>query len=267
MALRASLGRYYSVSSPVHSLDPRVKVVLTCVYMLGCLLVGNLPTFILAAAALAAAVAAARVPLPRLLSQARPLILFLVVTSLVNLMFIRQGATLASLGPMEITSGGVMAAVLYTARFLLLLLSGALLMFTTAPTALTDALGSLLSPLKRAGVPVEQAVLVISIALRFVPTLAHEADNIVAAQTARGADLEGTGRLSRLRALVPLAVPLFLGALRHANNLGRALDARCYTGGSDRTRYRELKLSLKRDGTAIILGLAYVTTLIILALP
>ena len=154
------------------------------------------------------------------------------------------------MGPLHIHWSGVHAAVLYTARFFLLLLAGSLLTLTTTPVALTDAAEYLLAPLERVGVPVRQGTLVLSIALRFVPTLSQEAEHIVAAQTARGADLENKGALAYARACVPLIVPLFASALRHAENLGRAMDARCYTGG-ERTHYHVMRLVARRDAPAI----------------
>ena len=250
MALRVSIGQYYAVDSPVHRLDPRVKLVGTILYMVSCLLVVDIATGTLAAAALAAVVALARIPLGQLLAKARPLAIFLVVTSLINLFCIGTGEAVWSWGVLRICTGGIEAAVLYTARFFLLLMGGSLLMFTTTPIALADAATSLLSPLERRGVRVGEAAVVFSIALCFVPALAREVDTIVAAQKARGAQLEGTGPVAYARACVPLAVPLFASALRHAENLGRAMDARCYTG-TGRTHYHVQRFDARRDGIAL----------------
>ena len=250
MALRASIGQYYSADSPVHRLDPRVKLLGTVVFMVSCFFVSSLPTLLLAALAVGGAVACSHVPARRLLSQVRPIALFLVVTSLA-----------LSMGPLHIHWSGVHAAVLYTARFFLLLLAGSLLTLTTTPVALTDAAEYLLAPLERVGVPVRQGTLVLSIALRFVPTLSQEAEHIVAAQTARGADLENKGALAYARACVPLIVPLFASALRHAENLGRAMDARCYTGG-ERTHYHVMRLVARRDAPAIAALALYLAALI-----
>ena len=198
MALRVSIGQYYSVDSPIHRLDPRAKLVATVVFMVSCFFVSNLPTLVLAAAAVGACIAAARVPAGRLLAQIRPIALFLVITSVINLFFVQAGEPVLTVGALRIYSGGVEAALLYTLRFFLLLLAGSLLMLTTQPVALTDAAEKLLGPLERIGVPVSQVTLVLSIALRFVPTLSQEAKNVVAAQTARGADPRGQKR-PRLR--------------------------------------------------------------------
>lgn len=260
MALRASIGQYLSVDSPVHRLDPRIKLVGTLAFMVSCFFVHTPLTLLLAAGAIGAAIACTHVPLRRLLVQIRPIALFLVITSLVNLLFVQTGAIALSAGPLRLYWGGIEAAVLYTARFFLLLLAGSLLTLTTTPVALSDATERLLSPLERLGVPVSQGALVLSIALRFVPTLSQEAEHVIAAQTARGADLENKSALAYARACVPLIVPLFASALRHADNLGRAMDARCYTGGV-RTHYRVMRLNARRDAPAVLAVAAYLAAL------
>lgn len=265
MALRVSIGQYYSVDSLVHRLDPRVKLAGTIIFMVSCFFIDSGAPLLLAGFAVGASTIVAQVPLRRMLAQIKPIALFLIITSLINLLFVKTGSILIAIGPFEISQGGLEAAVLYTVRFFLLLLAGSLLTLTTTPIALTDAAEALLSPLERLGVPVRQATLILSIALRYVPTLAREAENIVAAQTARGADFEDKGGLAYARACVPLIVPLFASALRHADNLGRAMDARCYTGGS-RTHYHVMRLDRRRDGTAIALIALYLIALGILTI-
>ena len=237
MAVRISIGRYYSADSPIHRLDPRLKLIAAIIYMASCLFVSNVPTLLLAGALIVLAMALARAPLGRVLSQIKPAMYFLVITT-----------------------GGISSAVFYTLRFLLLLLMGSLLMLTTQPMAITDAVERLFSPLERLGVPVSQATLILSIALRFVPVLSQDAQNIVVAQTARGAQLEGKGALSYTRACVPLLVPLFASAVRHADNLGRAMDARCYTGGPERTHYHVMRFA-RRDAVAAAVLALYLVAL------
>ena len=265
MAIRASIGQYYSADSPIHRLDPRVKLVGTVAFMVSCFFVGDLATLALAAGGVGVAIALSRVPARRLLAQLKPIALFLVVTSLINLFLVQDGSVALQLGPIAIHWGGIEAAVLYTARFFLLLLAGSLLTLTTPPVALADATQSLLGPLERVGVPVGQATLVLSIALRFVPTLSREAEHIVAAQTARGANLENKGAIAYARACVPLIVPLFASALRHADNLGRAMDARCYTGG-ERTHYHVMRLEPRRDLPAVCALALYLAALAALSI-
>ena len=255
MGVRVSAGSYYSVASPIHALDPRVKLLIAIFFMVSCLFVDDIATLAVAGAFCIGAILAARVPLGRLLAQIRPVIAFLLLTSLLNLFFVHTGEVVVALGPLALHSGGIAAAAFYTMRFLLLLLMGSLLMLTTQAMALTDAAERLLSPLTRLGLPVGKLCLVLSIALRFVPTLAREA------QTARGAALEGKGALSYARACVPLVVPLFASALRHAEHLARAMDARCYTGGTGRTHYHALRLDIRHDGAAAALFATYLIML------
>ncbi|MDY2777815.1 MAG: energy-coupling factor transporter transmembrane protein EcfT [Collinsella sp.] len=260
MALRVSIGQYHSADSPIHRLDPRVKLAATVVFMASCFFIQSPATLMLGTAVVVAAVASAHVPLGRLFSQIRPIAIFLILTSVMNLFFVQTGEIALVLGPIRIFWGGAEAAILYTIRFLLLLIAGSLLMLTTTPTSLTDALGWLLAPLERIGVPVAEGTLVLSIALRFVPTLAREADNIVAANIARGASFEGKGPVQRARAFIPLVVPLFASAIRHADNLGRAMDARCYTG-EGRTHYHELAFDIRRDGPFVAAAVAHIVLL------
>lgn len=265
MAPRVSIGRYIAADSPIHRLDPRVKLVLALAFMVSCFFVHSAATLALAAAAIVLAIRLSHVSLLDLLGQLKPVALFLVITSVINLFFVHTGALVFALGPIQVHIGGIEAALLYTLRFFLLLLAGSLLTLTTTPTAITDAAGKLLAPLERLGAPVNQATLILSIALRFVPTLSQEAENIVAAQTARGADLEGKGALAYARACVPLIVPLFASALRHAENLGRAMDARCYTANPNRTHYHVMRFALARDGAAIAVFAAYLVALVALS--
>ena len=243
MALRVSIGQYYTANSPLHRVDPRAKLVATVIFMMSCLMVQSPATLALALIAVGAAAAASRVPVGRLLAQVRPLAIFLAVTSLINLFFIQTGNVVATLGPLALYSGGVGAAVLYTVRFFLLLIAGSLLMLTTTPVGLTDALAWLLGPLERLGVSAGETALVISIALGLVPALSQEARDIVAA---------------------PLLVPLFTSALRHAENLGRAMEARCYTGPAGRTHYHELRFVVRRDAPFALLAAAHLVTLVAL---
>lgn len=260
MALRVSIGQYYSANSPIHRLDPRTKFVAAAAYMVSCFCIHGPVALAFAGAVLAIVIRMARVPLPLMLRQVRPIMIFVLVTALINIFFVQTGDVLAQLGPIRIFSGGLQSAVLYGIRFLLLLLSGSLLMLTTTPTVLCDGIELLFRPLERIGVPVGQLALIMSIALRFVPTLASETENILVAQTARGAGIEGKGPLAYARACVPIVVPLFASALRHADNLGRAMDARCYTGDSRRTHYHELRLQ-REDRTFLMGAAAYLAVL------
>lgn len=177
-------------------------------------------------------------PARLVLRPLRALTVFLVITALINLFFIATGPVIWQAGPLAIHRDGAHAAVLYTVRFFLMLVAGSLLMRTTRPLALADALQALLRPFERCGLDTGQVALTASIALQFVPILSAEARSIVAAQASRGARWEILGPVAYARAFVPLLVPLFASALRHAEQLGRAMEARAYAGGRARTHLR-----------------------------
>lgn len=235
--LASPIGHYVPASSPMHRLDARVKSV-----CLTCLLISTFavtsPVQLALAVALALALAlASRLPLSSVAASVRPIVPFAFIVALFNLFVYQGGVQLVHLGPLSISQGGVWTATLYASRLLVAVSIGALLLLTTTPTALTDAFESLLSPLGRVGVPAHEISMVLSLALRFVPILADETQSVIDAQTARGGSFEEGGMLGRIRALGAVLVPVFAGALRHAQNLSRALDARCYEGGAGRTRY------------------------------
>lgn len=252
-------------SSPIHALDPRLKLICAIIFMGSCLAVSNLSMLALAAAFIAGVFTLARAPLTRVLAHLKLVAYALVLTSLMNLVFVHTGEVLIAVGPLSITTGGITQALFYTVRFLLLLLAGTLLLLTTSPVALTDAVERLLAPLARLGLPVSEVTLILSIALRFVPVLSCDARTITIAQIARGAKLEGARLTDYLRAAAPVAVPLFASAVRHAEHLGQAMEARCYTGGAGRTHYHALHLT-RRDGIAALIVAVYLVMLAVLGL-
>ncbi|OUO47234.1 cobalt ABC transporter [Olsenella sp. An285] len=265
MALRISVGQYFAADSPVHRLDARVKLVCTLVALVAIFCVSSLPQLVVAAVFVAGVLAAARVPAGRVLASVRPLLVFLAVLSLFNLVFVRAGDVVAVLGPLSITEGGIRAAALYTARFALALVTGSLIMLTTTPTQLADAFDRMLSPLSRLGLPGHEIAMVFSLMMRFVPTLADEASAIIDAQSLRGGAFDEGGPVQRVRSIVPVVVALLASGLRHADGLSRALDARCYEGGAGRTHLHEQRIGA-REGVAMALTLGLVVLLAAAAL-
>lgn len=250
--------------SPLSSLDPRVTMVTFLVLMFTAFAISNAWQLGLAALLTAGVVAAGRIDPLRLLASVRLILGMLVVMGALNVFFARGGATLAELGPIVITTGGLATAALYMLRFALVILLGAVLLATTTPTTLTDAVGSLLSPLRRLGVHTQEIALVLSLAMRFLPTLSREAHAIIDAQAARGGDVETGSPARRIRALTAIVVPVFAGTLRHADNLALALDARCYEEGAHRTHWREMRVR-GRDAMLVAVAAAYLAMLIALA--
>ena len=265
MALRISVGQYFAADSPVHRLDARVKLVCTLVALVAIFCVSSLPQLLAAAAFVAGALAAARVPAGRVLASVRPLLAFLAVLSLFNLVFVRTGDVVAALGPLSVTEGGLRAAALYTARFALALVAGSLIMLTTTLTQLADAFDRMLSPLSRLGLPGHEIAMVFSLMMRFVPTLADEAAAIIDAQSLRGRAFDEGGPAQRVRSVVPVVVALLASGLRHADGLSRALDARCYEGESGRTHLHEQRVGV-HEGVGMALTLGLVALLAALAL-
>ncbi|WP_236632635.1 energy-coupling factor transporter ATPase [Bifidobacterium xylocopae] len=246
-------------------LDPRAKIITFLLMMLTAFFISRPNQLALGFVVTATLFGAAHVPIGSLLKSVRVFLLLMLVLVPVNLFFTRTGRPLAHWGPLQVTDQGVWVAILYSCRFLLIILLGALLVETTTPTQMTDAFESLLKPLSRWGVHTGEMALVLSLALRFIPTLNQEVHSIIDAQAARGGSIESGALDQRLRAAVAIAVPVFAGALRHADNLSQALDARCYEGGRHRTHYR--RLSMGRIDLAFIgCTAAYLLALLILPL-
>ena len=253
MALRdITLGQYFPGNSPIHRLDPRAKLTALICYIVALFLAEWLVTYGILLAALAAVVAVSTVSLKSLLRGMKPVVFILVFTAVLNI-FYTPGDPLVSFWIFTITREGIVHAIFMVVRILMLISCTFLLTYTTSPLALTDGLESLLGPLKKIRVPVHELSMMMSIALRFIPTLIEETDKIMAAQKARGADFDSGNLLEKAKALIPLLVPLFISAFRRADELAVAMECRCYHGGEGRTRLRQLKY-VGRDYAALLLG-------------
>jgi energy-coupling factor transport system permease protein len=247
-----SLGQFYPVSSPVHTLDPRAKILATAVFVVGLFLIDSTVGLLSVAASLAALVAVSRIPAGTFLRLLRPVVFIVALTALFQIFFSREGPTLFGWGFLEVHTGGLKLGLFLALRILLLVSSAGLLTATTAPVALADGIEDLLSPLKKVRFPAHEVAMMMTIALRFIPTLGEEAEKIKGAQAARGADFSEGGPLRRARSFIPVLVPLTVGAFRRADELADAMESRGYRGGEGRTRYRELRF---RMGDAIALAI------------
>ncbi len=224
-------------------LDPRAKLVTFLLAMFTAFAISTPAQLVLALVVTVGLFAAARAPLRSIMNSVKGFLILMLLLALFNLLVTQTGRRLAAWGPFVLTTGGIWVAVLYACRFMLIIFLGALLVETTTPTQMTDACESLLSPLSRLGIHTNEIALVLSLALRFIPTLGREVQAIVEAQAARGGSIESGSLSQRLHAAIAITVPVFAGALRHADNLSRALDARCYEGSrQERTHYRLLRL-------------------------
>jgi len=242
----------------LHALDPRAKILATAGLVLGLFLVDSIAGFLVVAVAVAALLAASGIPTGVFLRILRPVAFIVALTVLFQVLFSREGATLVEWGPLEIHAGGLRLGLFLGLRILLLVSAAGLLTATTAPVALADGIEDLLSPLERLRFPAHEVAMMMTIALRFIPTLGEEAEKITKAQAARGADFSQGGPLRRALALVPVLVPLTVGTFRRADELAEAMESRGYRGGEGRTRYRELRFRA-RDALALV-----VTQLILL---
>ena len=255
MALKdITLGQFFPGNTIIHRMDPRTKLLLTVLYIVALFLAKSLVTYGIMLAALALWIAISKVKLKSILRGIKPILFILIFTGLLNI-FYTPGTVLWQWGFLRVTEEGLWSAFFMVLRILMLIACTFLLTYTTSPILLTDGLERLLNPLKKLRVPVHELAMMMSIALRFIPTLIEETDKIMSAQKARGADFETGSLMDKAKALVPLLVPLFISAFRRADELAIAMECRCYHGGEGRTRLKELHFQ-SFDILALILGLA-----------
>ena len=248
-----TFGQYYPVKSFVHSLDPRTKLVLLIAYIVAIFIAQTFYGMILCAIVLIATVFIARVPFGSVLRSVKGILFILILTSILNLFF-HGGEHLLTpeSWAIKIYREAVVFTVFLLLRLFLLVMASAVLTLTTTPVRLTDGIESLLTPLKWIKFPVHELALIMSIALRFIPTLIDETNRIIAAKKARGADFESGNIFKRIKAIVPILIPLLISAFRRAEELGDAMDARCYSGSKNRTKYKKLVFGWRDLVAAIV---------------
>ena len=239
-----TLGQYFPGHSFVHRLDPRTKLIMLVVYIVALFAAVNWVSYALCLAFLGVTIAISTIPLKSIVRGMKPLVFILVFTGILNLFFTDGETVLVSFWNITITKEGLIRAIFMVVRILLLISGTFLLTYTTSPIALTDGLESLLGPLKVIRLPVHELSMMMCIALRFIPTLIEETDKIMCAQKARGADFESGNLMQRVKALVPILVPLFISAFRRADELATAMECRCYQGGDGRTKMKILRYKL-----------------------
>ena len=237
-----TIGQHYPVESPVHELDPRVKIIMTFVFIVSLFHIESFITYLVVGLFLALAIKTSKVPIKFVIKGLRPILMIIIITFIINLLM-TPGKIIFRVGFLKITEEGLRQAGFMAVRLTLLIMGTSLLTLTTSPIVLTDGIESLLSPFKRLGLPAHELAMMMTIALRFIPTLMEETEKIMKAQKSRGADFESGNIMSRAKNLVPLLVPLFISAFRRADELAMAMEARCYRGGENRTRMRQLKIS------------------------
>ena len=247
-----TLGQYFPGDTPAHRLDPRTKILLVVFYIAALFCAKSVLTYGLVALTLLVCVRISKVRFRALVHGLKPVVVIILFTAVLNLFF-TPGDELFHLGFLRVTDAGVSMAVRMVLRIMLLIMGTFLLTYTTSPISLTDGLERLMNGLKRLRVPVHELAMMMSIALRFIPTLIEETDKIISAQKARGADFESGNLFQRAKALIPVLVPLFISAFRRADELAVAMECRCYHGGEGRTRLHVLKYE-GRDYAALSVG-------------
>lgn len=262
MLREITIGQYYPADSRIHALDPRTKILCTLLFLISLFLFKSISGFILATAFLAVMIIESRVPLKFMLKGLRTIFILLMITVLFNL-FLTQGTVLVKFGIFKITEEGLRSAVFMAIRLAYLIVGASVMTLTTTPNALTDGIERLLWPLSKIHVPIHEIAMMMSIALRFIPILVEETDKIMKAQIARGADLDSGNIIQKAKAMVPVLVPLFVSAFRRANDLAMAMEARCYHGGTKRTKMKPLRYTQK-DLIAYLITLIYFAAVILI---
>lgn len=259
-----TLGQYFPGNSPIHKMDPRAKLVMLVVYIVALFVATNWVSYGVMFGFLAMCIAVSRIPLKSIVRGMKPLVMILIFTGVLNIFFTDGETVLVEFWIIKITKEGIIRAIFMMIRILMLISGTFLLTYTTSPIALTDGLESLLGPLKKIKVPVHELSMMMCIALRFIPTLIEETDKIMSAQKARGADFENGNLMEKVKALVPILVPLFISAFRRADELATAMECRCYQGGDGRTKMKLLRY-MRRDYVAYAMGVVLLAGIFTLA--
>lgn len=258
-----TIGQYYTADSAIHRMDPRTKILWTIFYMTALFMCGGAAQYAVMILFTLWLVKKSRVPLGFVVRGLKPIVVIVILTALLNVFMTPGETVLFSKGIFTVTLEGVYMAVKMTVRIILLITASSLLTLTTTPTVLTGGLELLLNPLKKIGIPIQIFVMMMSIALRFIPTLLEETDKIIKAQMSRGADFESGSPVKRVKAMIPILIPLFVGAFRRADELAVAMECRCYNCDAERTSYRRYSFG-KYDMAALLCAAALCIALIII---
>ncbi|KAB2329624.1 energy-coupling factor transporter transmembrane component T family protein [Bacillus mesophilum] len=255
-------GRYVPAQSIIHRMDPRSKLILIFLFVCVVFIANNVYTYAALIIYTFAMILLSKVPVRFIIAGLKPVFLLVIFTLMLHLFLTREGAVIFELGPITIYEEGLRQGIFISLRFFLLILMTSILTLTTTPIEITDGLETLLGPLKKVKFPVHELALMMSISLRFIPTLMGETDKIMKAQTARGVDFSGGPIKERVKAVIPLLIPLFVSSFKRAEELATAMEARGYRGGEGRTKYRQL--SWRMTDTMMLLLLAALTVILIL---
>ncbi len=258
-----TLGQYIPRESPIHNLDPRIKIIATFVFIVAVFLVKSVYSYVFLSAFTIGVILLSKINFTTVLKSIKPIVVLILFTAVINI-FMSGGDDVAfKLAFLKVTYTGIKSALAMSLRLVFLVMGTSLLTYTTAPILLTDGIEKLLEPLKKFGFPSHELAMMMTIALRFIPTLFEETDKIIRAQKARGADFESGNVLKRTKALIPVLVPLFINSFRRADDLALAMECRCYRGGEGRTRLKQLKIK-NADIIALLVMAIFVCGILLL---
>ncbi len=258
-----TLGQYFPMDSVVHKLDPRMKLLFVTSFIVMVFLSNNFVSLAFCFGVTALVIAISKIPLKTVLKGLKPIILIVVITSILQIAYNDGGITLIDVWKIKITSGGVLTAVFMALRISLLIVMSTMLTYTTSPTSLTNGLDRIFAPFKKIGLDFHTITMIMTIALRFIPTLIEEVDKIMSAQKSRGANFEQGSIIKRAKALIPLFIPLLFNSIRRAYELANAMTCRCYNGGVGKTTMNALKFS-KRDYLGLLAVILVIISIILL---
>ncbi|MBE7058280.1 MAG: energy-coupling factor transporter transmembrane protein EcfT [Ruminococcaceae bacterium] len=242
--MKITIGQYVPGNSILHRADPRTKFVLTFAYMIAVMIADNFAAYAVATVFVGAAYLCAKINIAKILRSLKPLIIMMLITVTLNILFYKGETVLVDFWKITIYKEGILFAVRMLLRIVLLVLGSSVLMYTTTSVMLTDGIESLLAPLKKIHFPAHEIAMMMSIALRFIPTFVDETDRIMKAQMARGTDFDDKNFIKKIKSYIPILIPLFISAWRKAEDLATAMNARCYRGGEGRTKFKVLKFSM-----------------------
>ena len=258
-----TIGQYYPVDSPIHRLDARVKIIATYIYVISLFVMDSFTAYAFVLLALATVIKMSKVPVSFMLRGIKSIFVIIFFTAFLNAFATKEGTMLFSFGFITVTTKGLYMAGVMCLRLILLIVGSSIMTLTTTPIQLTDGIEYLLKPFRKIGVPSHEIAMMMTIALRFIPTLLEETDNIMKAQQARGADLDTGNIFEKARNLVPILVPLFISSFRRAEELAMAMESRCYNGAENRTRMNVIKLQNQDYKAFVFIGLYTIISIVL----
>lgn len=246
-----TIGQYFPLNSTIHKLDPRTKLLFTVVFIVMVFVSNNFISLLFCLFTGIVIISMSKIPVKTVLKGLKPILMIITITSVLQIAYVKTGIILVDFWKVQITSGGVLTAIFMALRISLLIVMSTMLTYTTSPTSLTNGLDRVFAPFKKIGLDFHTVTMIMTIALRFIPTLIEEVDKIMSAQKSRGANFEQGSLMKRAKALIPLFIPLLFNSIRRAYELANAMTCRCYNGGKGKTTMNALRFS-KRDYLGVL---------------